>query len=105
MITVGRGLRFPRGNPLLAYQMMQTPTSNGRLPGYLLSPNESAKSLYDHGRAPKEIIWHKSKHVMPGELEIVKELTEVVVEKVYKEHLDTGDRETPYQTRARSFSI
>jgi hypothetical protein len=70
-------------------------------PGDLLFPDESARSLYDHAREPKEIIWHKSKHVMPGELEIIKELTDVVVERVYKERLDTVDRETPHQTRAR----
>jgi hypothetical protein len=70
-------------------------------PGDLLFPDVAAKSLYDHAREPKEIIWHKSKHVMPGALDIVKELTDIVVEKVYKERLDTVDRETPYQTRAR----
>ena len=52
-------------------------------PGDLLFPDESAKSLYDHAREPKEIIWHKSKHVMPGELEIVEELTAIVVRKLY----------------------
>jgi pimeloyl-ACP methyl ester carboxylesterase len=70
-------------------------------PGDLLFPDESAKSLFDHARDPKEIIWHKSKHVMPGELDIIKELTEIVLEKVYKERLDTVDREVSSQTRAR----
>jgi len=56
-------------------------------PGDLLFPDESAKSLYEHAREPKEIIWHKSKHVMPGELEIVKELTEIVVWKLYSRHI------------------
>jgi hypothetical protein len=70
-------------------------------PGDLLFPDKSAESLFDHAREPKEIIWHKSKHVMPGELEIIKELTDIVVEKVYKERLDAVDRETPYQTHAR----
>lgn len=70
-------------------------------PGDLLFPDESARSLYDHAKEPKEIIWHTSKHVMPGAHDIVKELTDIVVEKVYKERLDTVDRETPYQIRAR----
>jgi hypothetical protein len=52
-------------------------------PGDLLFPDESAKSLYEHAKEPKEIIWHKSKHVMPGDLRIVEELTEIVVRKVY----------------------
>jgi pimeloyl-ACP methyl ester carboxylesterase len=56
-------------------------------PGDLLFPDESAKSLYDHARDPKEIIWHKSKHVMPGELEIVQELTEIVIRKVYSSEI------------------
>jgi hypothetical protein len=56
-------------------------------PGDLLFPDESARSLYDHAKEPKEIIWHTSKHVMPGELEIVKELTEIVVRKLYSRHL------------------
>jgi hypothetical protein len=70
-------------------------------PGDLLFPDESAKSLFDHAREPKEIIWHTSKHVMPGELDIIKELTDIVVEKVYKERLDTVGCKTPYQTRTR----
>jgi hypothetical protein len=56
-------------------------------PGDLLFPDESAKSLFDHAREPKEIIWHKSKHVMPGELQIVKELTEIVVGKLYSRQI------------------
>jgi hypothetical protein len=38
---------------------------------------------------------------MPGALDIVKELTDIVVEKAYKEHPDTVNHETPNQTRAR----
>jgi hypothetical protein len=68
-------------------------------PGDLLFPDESARSLFNHAREPKELVWHTSKHVMPGELEIVKELTDVVVEKVYKNHLETIDREMPNRTR------
>jgi hypothetical protein len=64
-------------------------------PGDLLFPDKSAESLFDHAREPKEIIWYKSKHVMPGELDIIKELTNIVLEKVYKKRLDTVDRETP----------
>jgi hypothetical protein len=69
--------------------------------GDLLFPEESAKSLFDHAREPKEIVWYKSKHVMPGEVDIIRELTDIVLEKVYKERLDTVGRETPHQTRAR----
>jgi hypothetical protein len=64
-------------------------------PGDLLFPDKSAESLFDHAREPKEIIWYRSKHVMPGELDIIKELTDIVLEKVYKERLDTVDSETP----------
>jgi hypothetical protein len=70
-------------------------------PGDLLFPDESAESLLDHAREPKEIVWYTSNHVMPGELDIIKELTDIVLEKVYKERVDTVDRETPYQTRTR----
>ncbi len=52
-------------------------------PGDLLFPDESAHSLYEHAREPKEIIWHKSTHVMPGAQEIIEELTEIVVQKLY----------------------
>jgi hypothetical protein len=75
-------------------------------PGDLLFPDESAKSLYDHAREPKEIIWHKSKHVMPGELDIVKELTNIVIERVYKERMNSSSQGTsgtgsPYTKRPK----
>ena len=52
-------------------------------PGDLLFPDESARSLFDHAGEPKEIVWHTSKHVMPGAQEIIEELTEIVVQKFY----------------------
>jgi hypothetical protein len=70
-------------------------------PGDLFFPHESTESLFDHAQEPKEIVWYTSKHVMPGELDIIKELTDIVLEKVYKARLDTVDHEAPYQTRAR----
>jgi hypothetical protein len=63
-------------------------------PGDLLFPDESAKSLYDHAQEPKEIIWYSSRHVMPGELEIIKELTEIVVERLYRKQAIPGDRDS-----------
>jgi hypothetical protein len=56
-------------------------------PGDLLFPDESARSLYEHAGEPKEIVWHKSTHVMPGAEEIIGELTKIVVEKVYADYL------------------
>ena len=53
-------------------------------PGDLLFPDESANSLFEHAGDPKEIIWHKSQHVMPGALDIIKELTDIVVHKLYR---------------------
>ena len=46
-------------------------------------PRFSAESLFDHAREPKEINWHKSQHVAPGEKELVKELTNLVARKLY----------------------
>ncbi|MCI0707257.1 MAG: serine hydrolase family protein [Ignavibacteriae bacterium] len=51
--------------------------------GDTMFPEESALSLYEEAREPKELIWHTSKHVMPGEKELIKELTNVVVGKLY----------------------
>lgn len=44
---------------------------------------ESAESLFEEAREPKEILWHKSAHVAPGEKELIRELTNVVARKIY----------------------
>lgn len=46
-------------------------------------PPESARSLYEHAREPKEIFWHQSHHVAPGEKELIKELTNIVARRLY----------------------
>ncbi len=46
-------------------------------------PRQSATALYDQAREPKEITWHKSAHVMPGEREKIRELTNIVAKRVY----------------------
>lgn len=46
-------------------------------------PPKSARSLYEHAREPKEIIWHKSHHVAPGEKELIRELTNIVAKRLY----------------------
>lgn len=46
-------------------------------------PRFSAESLFEHTREPKEILWHKSRHVAPGEKELVKELTNLVAQRLY----------------------
>ena len=51
--------------------------------GDTMFPKESALSLYEEAREPKEIIWHTSTHVMPGERELIRELTNVVVKRLY----------------------
>lgn len=45
---------------------------------------QSAEALYNTANDPKEIIWHKSRHVMPGEKELIRELTNVVVGRIYE---------------------
>jgi hypothetical protein len=47
-------------------------------------PAESARRLFDAAREPKEIAWHKSDHIMPGEKERIRELTNIVARKVYQ---------------------
>ena len=59
-------------------------------PGDLLFPDESAKSLYEHAGEPKEILWHETRHVMPGALDIIQELTNIVVEKLYADRQGPG---------------
>ena len=45
---------------------------------------ESAEDLFETAYEPKEIIWEKSKHVAPGEKELIKELTNVVAGRIYE---------------------
>ncbi|HEX9828700.1 MAG TPA: hypothetical protein VGB10_00695 [Bacteroidota bacterium] len=54
--------------------------------GDTMFPKESALALYDEAREPKELVWHTSGHVMPGERELIRELTNVVVERLYGKH-------------------
>lgn len=44
---------------------------------------ESAEELFETADEPKEITWQKSKHVAPGEKELIKELTNVVAGRIY----------------------
>jgi hypothetical protein len=48
-------------------------------------PRSSVESLYEHAREPKQWIRHHSGHVMPGEQELVRELTNLVAERLYGE--------------------
>jgi len=48
-------------------------------------PPHSAEALFENAREPKELVWHKTEHIMPGEKELIKELTNVVVNKLYGE--------------------
>jgi len=54
---------------------------------------ESAEELYETAYEPKEIIWHKSAHVAPGEKELIKELTNVVAERIYGEREEENSNE------------
>jgi hypothetical protein len=49
-------------------------------------PAESATRLFEISREPKEMIWHQSDHVMPGEKELIKELTNIVAGKLYNRY-------------------
>ncbi|MBM4166197.1 MAG: alpha/beta hydrolase [Ignavibacteria bacterium] len=46
-------------------------------------PRSSVESLYRNAQEPKEWIRHTSKHVTPGEQELINELTEIVAKKLY----------------------
>jgi hypothetical protein len=46
-------------------------------------PHASVKSLFDHAGDPKEWIRHKRGHVMPGERELIVELTNILAERLY----------------------
>ncbi len=47
-------------------------------------PFSSVQSLLDHAREPKEHMIHRSGHVAPGDRELIRELTNVVVRKIYR---------------------
>lgn len=47
-------------------------------------PPSSIESLLDHAREPKEHIVHHSGHVAPGERALIRELTNIVVQKIYR---------------------
>lgn len=49
----------------------------------LLFPHDSVRSLYEHAGEPKEWMRHKSKHVMPGERELILELANIVAARLY----------------------
>ena len=46
-------------------------------------PPFSIESLLDHALDPKEHITHTSGHVAPGERELIRELTNIVVQRIY----------------------
>ena len=46
-------------------------------------PPSSIQSLLDHARDPKDHILHQSGHVAPGERELIRELTNIVVQRIY----------------------
>jgi hypothetical protein len=47
-------------------------------------PPFSIESLLDHARDPKEHVVHASRHVVPGERELIRELANVVVKRIYR---------------------
>lgn len=49
-----------------------------------LFPGASVQSLYDHAGMPKDWIKHRSRHVMPGEKEVIRELTKIVADRLYR---------------------
>ena len=48
-------------------------------------PRSSAEALYKAAGEPKEIVWHRSAHVMPEEQELVNELVREVAVRLYGE--------------------
>lgn len=46
-------------------------------------PRSSVQSLYEHAGEPKEWIQHEIGHVMPGERELILELTRIVADRLY----------------------
>jgi hypothetical protein len=51
--------------------------------GDSMFPRSSAEAMFAAAREPKEIVWHHSGHVMPGERERIRELTTIVVDRLY----------------------
>ncbi len=47
-------------------------------------PPFSVESLLDHARDPKEHVVHAGGHVAPGERALIKELTNIVVQRIYR---------------------
>lgn len=54
---------------------------NGKVDSFF--PQESAATLFETAREPKEMIWHQSDHVMPGEKELIRKLTNIVAGRLY----------------------
>lgn len=54
--------------------------------GDILFPLSSVESLFEHASQPKEWIKHHSSHVMPGEQELINELTRLVAKRLYGKH-------------------
>lgn len=48
-------------------------------------PQEAADALFEAAEEPKEIVWHRTAHIMPDERELIEELTRIVVKKLYGE--------------------
>ncbi len=46
-------------------------------------PKESIESLFQHAKEPKEIVWHKGEHVVPGQEDVIRELTNIVAKRLY----------------------
>lgn len=46
-------------------------------------PQASVESLFHHAGEPREWIRHPSEHVMPGERELILELTDIVAQRLY----------------------
>ena len=46
-------------------------------------PLSSAEALFDAAREPKDIVWHKTAHVMPEEQDLVNELTREIAVRLY----------------------
>lgn len=51
--------------------------------GDALFPRSSAEALYRASGEPKEIVWHRTAHVMPEEQQLVNELTREIAVRLY----------------------
>ena len=54
-------------------------------------PPESVRSLYEHAREPRELIWHGERHIMPWQMDRIRELTEVVAKRLFDRGPLPGD--------------